>query len=477
MSKTLFKYGIRCVNNMAGDVLKGISLTVARRTSILLVLALTIFGAYLTGVVEVEADTAQLGGGYLAPRISSAEDAIWRSDSDNSPNNTSVTLTVTGTGSKGITLAPQDVVFIMDHSGSLQTYDPQVLRILAARQYVNNMIAPFDRAAIIKFDNTATLFNHLTSAYVQVNADLEALSKAQPQGQTNFQDAIDLTNNEFETFGNEENQRIAIFFTDGVPDPAEANVTIAQMDQLVDNDVKMYTIGLGPDLDENLLSWMAWYTGGQFFKAETADELVKIYMKISDQFYNYTAGQNISVKAELSDDFDYIPDTVNITDGFELNTSEGTVLKWDIPSVMIGQNWSVRFRVSSNTGDGRTRLFKDESEVSYVNWRGVNKTEEIPAFYLNVIRSLPPPLPPPPPPPPAVVPAPIPPPPSVPVIAPSVNVAPVITATPNVTPVTIGQTATVPVEYMLAGLAALGIAKRASIKKKIIEKQKVGVGA
>ncbi len=36
---------------------------------------------------------------------------------------------------------------------------------------------------------------------------------------------------------------------------------------------------------------------------------------------------------------------------------------------------------------------------------------------------------------------------------------------------------TVPVEYMLAGLAALGIARRTAIKKKIIEKQKVGVGA
>lgn len=462
---------------MVAYVLMGKPFPAARRVLVLSMLVLTLMSGSLVLLEDTSADTAQVGGGYLAPRLSSAEDSIWRADSDNSPNNTSVTLTVAGAGSKGITLAPQDVVFIMDHSGSLQTYDPQVLRILAAREYVNNMIAPFDRAAVVKFDNTATLFNHLTSAYTQVNADLEALSKAQPQGQTNFQDAIDLVNNEFETFGNDENQRIAIFFTDGVPDPADANVTIAQMDRLVDNDVKLFTIGLGPDLDESLLTWMAWYTGGEFYKAETAEELVRIYMQISDQFYNYTAGVNITVSAELADDFEYINGTVNITEGFEVNRTDGTRLVWTISHVSIGQNWSVRFRVSSNTGDGRTRLLKDESEVAYENWRGANITDEIPAFYLNVIRSLPPPLPPPPPPPPAVAPAPIPPPPSVPVVAPSVNVAPVITATPNVTPVTIGQTATVPIEYMLAGLAALGIAKRASIKKKIIEKQKVGVGA
>jgi hypothetical protein len=40
-----------------------------------------------------------------------------------------------------------------------------------------------------------------------------------------------------------------------------------------------------------------------------------------------------------------------------------------------------------------------------------------------------------------------------------------------------GQTAAVPVEYMLAGLAALGIASRTKLKKKIAEKQRVSVGA
>lgn len=441
-----------------------------------LILTISIIGPQLLST-EAGGDSAQVGGGYLGARVSSEEEAIWRSDSDNSPNSTSVTLTVSGLGTKGITLAPQDVVFIMDHSGSLQTFDPQVLRILAAQRYVENMIAPFDRAAVIKFDNKATLFNHLTYAYAQVDADLEALSRSQPQGQTNFQAAIDAVNNEFETFGNEENQRIGIFFTDGRPDPLSANVTMAQMEDLVNNDIKLYTIGLGPELDESLLGWMADYTGGEFFKAETADELVDIYMQISDQFYNRTAGLNVTLNAYLTEDFQYVDGSTSVVSGFSVNRSEGTILTWDIPDIMIDQNWSVDIMVESMNGDGKLRLFMEESEVLYNDWRGNNLTREVPAFYLEVIRSLPPPLPPPPPPPPAVTPAPVPPPPSVPVVAPSVNVAPVITATPNVAPVTVGQTATVPVEYMLAGLAALGIAKKTSIKKKIIEKQKVGVGA
>jgi len=96
-------------------------------------------------------DDAYTGGGYLSPRVSSSTDAIWRAGSDNEPSNATITFTVAGTGTKGITLAPQDVVFLMDHSGSLETYDPQVLRILAAHEYINNMIAPFDRAVVAFF--------------------------------------------------------------------------------------------------------------------------------------------------------------------------------------------------------------------------------------------------------------------------------------------------------------------------------------
>lgn len=447
-------------------------------TLAIIVLLLVIAAAWIP--LEGEGGDAYTGGGYLSPRASSSVDAIWRSGSDNEPGNATITVTVAGTGTKGITLAPQDVVFLMDHSGSLETYDPQVLRILAAHEYIDNMIAPFDRAVVAFFDNNAETVNnhHLSSAYSQVHADLEALARLTPQGQTNYQAGIAKAINELDAFGNEENQKIVIFFTDGVPDPPEANVTISQMDEMVSKEIKLFTIGLGPLVDEELLGWMSDYTGGQFYSAQTAEELVKIYMKISNQFYNFTAGDNTTLELQLHDEFQFVMGSENITDGFTANfTGNHWILTWEIGEISIYQNWSVKFQVSSEDGDGNIRLFTSESELRSDSWLGENITDEIPEFRLLVIRALPPPLPPPPPPPPAVTPAPIPPPPSVPVVAPSVNVAPVITATPNVTPVTIGQTATVPVEYMLAGLAALGIAKRTAIRKKIIEKQKVGVGS
>lgn len=444
-------------------------------TPVLAAFALTIFILFCRGA---DASTAYAGGGELGSRGSFTHETIWRSNSGNEPNQTSATIVVSGGGTKGITLAPQDVVFLMDHSGSLGTYDPQVLRILATHRYVDNMIAPYDRACLIKFDSIATPFNHLTSAYAQVHADLDALAMTEPQGQTNFQAGIQSATDELIAHGVDGNQKVIILFTDGTPDPPEKNVTISQMDALVDNGIKVYTVGLGPMVDQSLLWWMANHTGGDYFLAREASELIDIYLRISDQFYDHTAGTNCTLRARMDPDIDYIEGSSDLIENFTSDEGEdGWVLLWSVGDLMIGENWSATFNISSAVGEGRIRLFASGSYLEYTDWRGERRVEDLPDIYITVIRSLPPPLPPPPTPPPPAPLAPIPPPPSVPVVAPSINVAPVLTAAPNITPVTVGQAASVPVEYLLAGLAALGIAERVKIKKKLIEKQRVSVGA
>ena len=467
-------------------VLEGISRVSAVRSSSTVLILMLVAVLLLNTQKDVDGAEAYTGGGYIQPIVSTSQDSIWRAGSDNSPNSTTVTLKLTGSGTKGITLAPQDVVFLMDHSGSLGTYDPQVLRILGAHRYVDNMISPFDRATVIKFDSVAGYIgedttgepHHLTHVYSQVHADLTALAQSNPQGLTNFQAGFDLAISELRTHGKDENQQIIVFFTDGTPDPPQDNVTLTQMNEMADNGIKVFTIGLGPEVDDSLLTWMADFTDGRYFRAQTAEELVDIYLAISDQFYDYTAGVNNTVKLHLDPEFDYIEGSSNRTVGFDANeTEDGWILSWRARDLDIGQNWSVRFDVESPNGDGKIDLFTGKSSVIYDDWREEEREEELPSLFITIQRALPPPLPPPPPPPPPAPVAPVPPPPSVPVVAPSVNVAPVITATPNIAPVTVGQTATVPVEYLLAGLATLGIAERATIKKKIIEKQKVSVGA
>jgi hypothetical protein len=250
------------------------------------------------------------------------------------------------------------------------------------------------------------------------------------------------------------------------------------MDTLVMNGIRVYTIGLGPMVDGGLLNWMAEYTGGSYYLARTADELVGIYLNISSQFYDMTAGTNCTLYANLDPDIEFASDPFSDVLNFSAEENGGSWrLVWTVGSLRIGENWTARFNVTSPDGNGRVLLFDAGSTIDYTDWKGVNRSVPLPDVTVEVIRGLPPPLPPPPTPPPPAAVAPVLPPPSVPVVAPTVNVAPVITATPNITPVTIGQAGSVPVEYMLAGLAALGIADRIKLRKKIIDKQRVSVGA
>ncbi|MCD6383947.1 MAG: hypothetical protein J7L88_05745, partial [Thermoplasmata archaeon] len=63
------------------------------------------------------------------------------------------------------------------------------------------------------------------------------------------------------------------------------------------------------------------------------------------------------------------------------------------------------------------------------------------------------------------------------VVSPVVNMPPVITAQPTVVATPAGHVAAIPVEYLLASLAALGTLERIKIKKIIWQKLRVTVGA
>ncbi|RLF55850.1 MAG: hypothetical protein DRN40_02500 [Thermoplasmata archaeon] len=62
-------------------------------------------------------------------------------------------------------------------------------------------------------------------------------------------------------------------------------------------------------------------------------------------------------------------------------------------------------------------------------------------------------------------------------VSPVVNMPPVITAQPTLVAAPQGQIAAIPVEYLLASLAALGTLERVKIKKIIWQKLRVSVGA
>ncbi|MCD6383028.1 MAG: VWA domain-containing protein, partial [Thermoplasmata archaeon] len=231
---------------------------------------------------------------YLTVESGASPGSIWYRLSDNEPRESEITISITGRGTPVITFKPQDVVFVMDSSGSMSFSDPNFYRILAAKKYVDNMLPP-DRAAVVTFSDTAYVVNgdHLSSNYDRIKADLDTLTS--PVGLTNLQAGIQTANNELITYGDKDKVWLEILLTDGKPDPPETNVTEETLNEAVAHNITIYTIGLGNDIDESLLRYIAHRTGGKYFKAESPEDLVPIYLAISNQFYNYTAAHNVTL--------------------------------------------------------------------------------------------------------------------------------------------------------------------------------------
>ena len=187
----------------------------------------------------------------------------------------------------------QDVILVMDMSGSMAWNDPQNLRIKGAQEYVGSLTSP-DCVAIVAFNGNAYLVpanvgkppEHLTSYghcgvpdYTEPQALLNTITAS---GNTNIGGALQLANNELIANGNPKHAWIEILLTDGQNNYAwEDTLTIQQAQRAKANNITIYTIGLSNQADAALLTSVATTTGGTYYAAPTAASIRWIYLEIS----------------------------------------------------------------------------------------------------------------------------------------------------------------------------------------------------
>jgi len=484
-------------------ILRGKMRRLTRPVSVLLFLSALVIvllaGSSVLSIPEgaSEKETTRLSTGIdinSPPHINISKsvsvDEIWQKNDLRSPRNTTVYLNLSGEGNPAVNFNSQDVIFTIDCSASMDQADPAFLRRDAAKNYVNKLIPP-DRAAVIKFSDNAQVINghHLSDNYEQVLDDLNYLSNT---GQTNFNAAIQGMNNEFIQYSDEDNVRIGILLTDGKPEPPETNVTWDVLNESINNNITIYTIGLyrfGSDslLDEELLKWVAAKTEGEYFRANTPNDLIAIYTKISERFRNYTAGYD----PDPTDDEPMVRDVVprgfyidNMSfsrepDAYYLGVANLTVLEWNISEIKIGETVILSYNVSSDLyGLVNLHPYGIPRVVYYLEEGNEENRFEVPFQRVKVwvLSSLgtvlvppPPPGPPPPtppPPPPGGYPIPI----TTPASPTLIPMAPPTGLPAAATPVVF------PVEYLIAGFVGLGIIERMRLKRLLVAKQKVAVG-
>lgn len=162
----------------------------------------------------------------------------------------------------------------------------------AASSYLAHMGAN-DQSALVSFASEASLDKNLSNSHGATQAAINALVAV---GSTNIGQAISLANTELGS-GNPKAAKAMILLTDG-----KANKPLGTGDGEDPRDVayaedmaavaagmgyKIFTIGLGSDVNTTMLQNIATVTGAEYFFAPSGSDLASIYATISQRVCEY----------------------------------------------------------------------------------------------------------------------------------------------------------------------------------------------
>jgi Mg-chelatase subunit ChlD len=202
---------------------------------------------------------------------------------------------------------PVDVLFITDISTSMNdklSSTDRTTKIASAKSAADTFIQQFannttTKIGLVSFSSTDTTMSKpidfpLTSNYASVSA---VTNKLIANGTTCMECGIVKANQEMSSNGRANVKKVYILLSDGranatVNKPyisdnnpgivlAEKAASTAAMLAYTTNNVTIYTIGLGRDVNQAFLKNLAIQTGGVFFFPASADNLNSIYLLIS----------------------------------------------------------------------------------------------------------------------------------------------------------------------------------------------------
>ncbi len=309
------------------------------------------------------------------------------------PTVATVLLSVTGQGSALVRSVPQDVIFLIDKSGSMnQPIEKFDYAKLGAKSYVDDMKLP-DQGAVIFFDTVVMRINPLSTNYPQIKADIDSVLV--PIGGTAIGSAINACWNDLVSDGDSAHIWVCILLTDGRSNSGLDPITEAQ--NAAANNVVIYTIGLGSDAQHAVLQNIAAITGGEYFYAETPEDLVGIYKQIGT-IVDQVAGRDLDVSDNSPMIEDVLPSYIHLVTGSFRDSSSGlpkpphymgnrgvfTFMQWNVSSLSINETWEVEYDVTSDlVGTNPVGVYPD-ARVAYVKWDGNQTVVPFPLVMITV---------------------------------------------------------------------------------------------
>ncbi len=190
-------------------------------------------------------------------------------------DNQSVSFAVTPFGGSQLDVS---VALVLDNSGSID--DNELATINQAANSFVGLMKTNDRGAIFKFTQHVSLVQDFTSNKSLLN---NAINSSRPAGDlTALYDAIydALSRTKLEA-----NRRVIIVLTDGVKTAGSKDLSEI-IDLATNSQIPVFTIGLGNNVDANVLTNIAVQTGGLYFSSASTSNLLAIFESIGGTIEN-----------------------------------------------------------------------------------------------------------------------------------------------------------------------------------------------
>ncbi len=169
-----------------------------------------------------------------------------------------------------------DVAFVIDSSGSMFTNDQADIRKEVTKKFIDKLSTD-DRGAVIDFDYFATIYSEFSYDKTALSA---AVDKIDSLGGTNLTSGIQSALNLFlsTTYVNNDSLKVIIMLTDG-----DGAYDTKLTETAKNNDIIIYTVGLGDSVNVSRLTDMAEGTTGNYYPASDAEKLYGIFEDIADE--------------------------------------------------------------------------------------------------------------------------------------------------------------------------------------------------
>lgn len=171
-----------------------------------------------------------------------------------------------------------DVAFVIDCSGSMSWYN-RIETSKAALHTFLSALTDKDRAALIKFNSYATVLSELTLDKQAVDAKVDAIyADGMTAMYKGFEEALDILSDPEQTYG----YKMIIVLSDGMDEPyaAYSNKYEPLVQRAIDNEIVVYTIGAGSNVDTSILTRVAEETGGGYYTATVTDGITDAFEQI-----------------------------------------------------------------------------------------------------------------------------------------------------------------------------------------------------